>query len=191
MTTEKRLKLLTESEVQEFYSPPLLMANDQRFFFALNERERFICKKLRQRRTRCMLTLLLGYFKAKPVVLMPRYHQLKTDLKYISQDVFPGPGLGPFTLDQKEKERIYSRIFELTGYQAWSSRDHLPPLLDYLSSQARAWLAPRHLFDSTVEYLSQHKIAIPAYSTLQKVIGQIITKEQVCLNGTINKAVSK
>jgi len=80
MTTEKRIKILTESEVQEFYSPPLLTANDQRFFFALNERERQTCKTVRQRRARCMLVLLLGYFKAKPVVLMPRYHQLKADL---------------------------------------------------------------------------------------------------------------
>jgi TnpA family transposase len=190
MTTEKRIKILTESEVQEFYSPPLLTANDQRFFFALNERERQTCKTVRQRRARCMLVLLLGYFKAKPVVLMPRYHQLKADLKYISQDVFPGAGFVPFTLDRKEKDRIYSKIFELTGYQGWSSSVHLLPLLGYLNSQAKAWLAPRHLFDSTIEYFSQQKIAIPAYSTLQKVIGQVITKGQARLNSTVNKAVS-
>jgi len=191
MTTEKRIKILTESEVQEFYSPPVLTANDQRFFFALDERELLLCKKVRQRRTRCMLALLLGYFKAKPVVLTPRYNQIKIDLKYISQDVIHGAGFVPFTLDRKEKDRIYSKIFELTGYQGWSSCDHLPPLLSYLSGQAQVWLAPRHLFDSTVEYLSQHKIAIPAYSTLQKVIGEVITKEQARLNSTINKAVSK
>ncbi|MDF1797527.1 MAG: DUF4158 domain-containing protein [Coxiellaceae bacterium] len=121
MTTEKRIKILTESEAQEFYSPPLLTENDQRFFFSLDERERIICKRVRQRRTRCMLALLLGYFKAKPVVLTPRYHQLKGDLKYISQDVFPGAGFVPFTLDRKEKYRIYSKIFELTGYHGWSA----------------------------------------------------------------------
>ncbi len=160
MTTQKRIKILTKSEVQKLYSPPLLTANDQRFFFALDERERLICKRVRQRRTRCMLALLLGYFKAKPVVLTPRYHRLKIDLKYISQDVFPGTGFAPFTLDRKEKDRIYNRIFKLTGYQGWSSNAHLPSLLDYLSGQAQAWLAPRHLFDSTIEYLSQHKIEI-------------------------------
>lgn len=190
MTTEKRIKVLTESEIREFYNPPHLTANGRRFLFALNDQERATCKKVRQRRLRCMLLLLLGYFKTKPVVLMARYHQLKIDLKYISQDIFPGPRFGPFTLKPKEKERIYSRIFDLTGYQGWSSSTHLPPLLDYLSSQAQAWLAPRHLFDSTIEYLSQQKIAIPAYSTLQKIIGQVITKEQTFLNRAINKSVS-
>jgi len=149
-----------------------------------------LVKKVRQRRTRCMMTLLLGYFKAKPVVLTPRYHQLKMDLKYISQDVFPGPGFVPFTLSRKEKDRIYSRIFELIGYHGWSSSAHLPSLLDYLNSQAQVWLAPRNLFDSTIEYLSQNKIAIPAYSTLQKIIGQVINQEQVRLNNIINTAVS-
>ncbi len=116
MTTEKRIKILTESEVQEFYSPPLLTSNDQRFFFSFDDREHLSGKKIRQRQTRCMLALLLGYFKAKPVVLTPRYHQLKMDLKYISQGVVPGDGFAPFTLDRKEKDRIYSRIFELIGW---------------------------------------------------------------------------
>ena len=120
MTTEKRIKILAESEVQEFYSPPTFTANDQRFFFALDDREHEACKKVRQRRTRCMLALLLGYFKAKPVVLTPRYHQVKSDLKYISQNVFPGSGFAPFTLNQKEKYRLYSRIFKLVGCQVWS-----------------------------------------------------------------------
>ena len=171
MTTEKRIKILTESEVQEFYSPPLLTSNDQRFFFSFDEREHLACKKIRQRQTRCMLALLLGYFKAKPVVLTPRYHQLKTDLKYISQGVFPGDGFAPFTLDRKEKDRIYSRIFELTGYQGWSNSTHLPSLLEYLNSQAQAWLAPRHLFDSAIEYFSQHKIG-EVLSAPPKYIGK-------------------
>lgn len=115
MTTEKRIKIITESEVQELYSPPPFIVNDQRFFFALDDREQEACKNVRQRRSRCMLTLLLGYFKAKPVILIPRYHQVKADLKYISQNIIPGPGFTPFTLTQKEKDRLYSRIFELTA----------------------------------------------------------------------------
>jgi hypothetical protein len=159
MATEKRIKIITESEVQEFYSPPLFTTNDQRFFFALDDREQEAGKKVIQRRSRCILTLLLGYFKAKPVILIPRYHQIKVDLKYISQDIIPGPGFTPFTLTRKEKDRLYSRILELTGYQDWSANAHLLSLVDYLKDQSRAWLAPRLLFDSAIEYLSKHKIA--------------------------------
>ncbi|WP_407263701.1 DUF4158 domain-containing protein [Klebsiella pneumoniae] len=34
--------------------------------------------------------------------------------------------------------------------------------------------APRHLFDAAIEYCSGQKIAIPAYSTLQKIISQVV-----------------
>ncbi|MBT6330921.1 MAG: DUF4158 domain-containing protein, partial [Kordiimonadaceae bacterium] len=190
MTTEKRTKILTESEVKEFYRPPTFTANDQRFFFALDVSEHEVCKKVRPRRARCMLMLLLGYFKAKPVVLIPRYHQIKVDLKFISQEVTTGPGFVPLTRGQKEKDRLYSKIFKLTGYQGWSTNTHLLPLLDYLNAQAQAWLDPRHLFDSVIEYLSKHKIAIPAYSTLQKIISRVISQEQERLNHFINKTAS-
>jgi hypothetical protein len=56
MATEKRIKIITESEVQEFYSPPFFTTNDQRFFFALDDREQEACKKVRQRRSRGSMT---------------------------------------------------------------------------------------------------------------------------------------
>jgi hypothetical protein len=39
MSTEKRIKILTGSEVLEFDSTPIFTANDPRFFFALDDRE--------------------------------------------------------------------------------------------------------------------------------------------------------
>ncbi|WP_428183714.1 hypothetical protein [Enterobacter hormaechei] len=48
-----------------------------------------------------MLVVLLGYFKAKPVVLNPGFHQIKQDLKYVYQTVLPGPGCRPFNLTPK------------------------------------------------------------------------------------------
>jgi hypothetical protein len=137
-----------------------------------------------------MFVLLLGYFKAKPVILSPRYHQVKIDLQYISQNIFPGSGFAPFTLNQKEKYNIYSRIFKLVCYQRWLGDVHCPALLEYLNSQAQAWMAPRYLFDAAIEYLSKQKIAIPAYSTLQKVISQKINQAKMRLNNIVNETIS-
>lgn len=67
-----------------------------------------------------MFVVLLGYFKVKPVVLNPGYHQIKQDLKYVYQSVLPSTGFRPFNLTQKENERIYQRIFNLHNYQRWS-----------------------------------------------------------------------
>jgi hypothetical protein len=75
MATEKRIKIITVSEVQEFYSPLLFTTSDQRFFFALDDREQEACKKVRPRRSRCMLTLLLGYSSVLSRLLDSFEHQ--------------------------------------------------------------------------------------------------------------------
>jgi TnpA family transposase len=191
MAIEKRIKILSEVEVLEFYGPPIFTANDQRFFFTLNDKELEDSKKIRDRRMRCMFALLWGYLKAKPIVLSLSYHLIKHDLKHIAQHVFTGVGFAPFNLTQKEKDRVYHKIFMLSGYQGWSAKNHLEALLMYLKEQSQAWLDPRHLFDSVIEYLSVQKIAIPAYSTLQIIISQVINQEQNCLITKVHQASSQ
>ena len=137
-----------------------------------------------------MLVVLLGYFKAKPVALSPGFHQIKQDLKYVHQTVLPGPGCRPFNLTPKENERIYQRIFQLCNYQRWNAKEHGLALSAYLSQQARAWTAPRHLFDAAIEYLAGQKIAIPAYSTLQKIISQVAGDEQEHMAAQLECAMS-
>jgi len=73
MPTEKRLKILTETEIADLFGPPTLNSNEQRFFFALNEIELIHCQKIRRRDQRCMFVVLLGYFKVKPITLSPGY----------------------------------------------------------------------------------------------------------------------
>ena len=137
-----------------------------------------------------MLVVLLGYFKAKPVALSPGFHQIKQDLKYVHQTVLPGPGCRPFNLTPKENERIYQRIFQLCNYQRWNAKEHGLALSAYLSQQARAWTVPRHLFDAAIEYLAGQKIAIPAYSTLQKIISQVAGDEQEHMAAQLECAMS-
>ena len=154
MATEKRIKILTEAEIAELFGPPILSSNDQRFFFTLNDAELAECNRIRERDHRCMFVVLLGYFKVKPIMLSPGYHQIKQDLKYVCSEVFPGPGLRPFNLTQKARVRIYQRIFKLTGHQRWLNKSHSSALIKDLNEHARAWGQPRSLFDRAIECLS-------------------------------------
>ncbi|MFV8038085.1 MULTISPECIES: DUF4158 domain-containing protein, partial [unclassified Enterobacter cloacae complex] len=131
MAFEERVQILSEAEQDELYGPPAFTSADQRFFFSLNDKELAIAKSLRHRGQRYMLVVLLGYFKAKPVVLNPGFHQIKQDLKYVYQTVLPGPGCRPFNLTPKENERIYQRVFQLCNYQRWNVKDHGAALRDY------------------------------------------------------------
>lgn len=68
-----------------------------------------------------MLVVLLGYFKAKPVVFNPGFHQINPDLKYVYQTILPGPGCRPFNLTPKENGRISNVFFSYgTSALVWS-----------------------------------------------------------------------
>ena len=104
MAFEERVQILSEAEQDELYGPPAFTSADQRFFFSLNDKELAIAKSLRHRGQRYMLVVLLGYFKAKPVVLNPGFHQIKQDLKYVYQTVLPG------VASENGKNRTLSRL---------------------------------------------------------------------------------
>ncbi|MFK7975221.1 MAG: Tn3 family transposase [Halioglobus sp.] len=190
MAFQERVQILTEAEQADFYGSPNLTVNDQRFFFALNDKEREVASKFRVRSQRCMFVVLLGYFKVRPIVLRPRYHRIKTDLEYVSQSVFPGAGHRPFNLPQKECVRIYRRVFSLCNYERWDSNLHEEGLALYLKEQAKVWAQPRCMFDAAVEYLSNHRVSLPAYSTLQKLISQIVVSVHSDLVNQLNAGLS-
>ena len=169
MPTEKRLKILTETEITDLFGPPVLNSNDQRFFFTLNEIELTQSRLVRKRDQRCMFVVLLGYFKVKPIILNPGFHRIKHDLKYVCSEVFPGPGLRPFNLTRKAQVRIYNRVLKLSGHERWDSKHHRVALTNDLIEHAQAWAQPRSLFDRAIEYLAAQKIAIPGYSVLQDI----------------------
>src|SRR6056297_2554355 len=173
---KKRMKILTKTEVDELFGPPILSLNDQRFFFTLNDAELAECKKLRDRKHRCMFILLLGSFKVKPVILNPAFHQAKKDLKLITEQILPGAGFRPFNLTQNACWRLYQRILKLANYQRWNAVLHTKVLIENLENAAHAWIEPRSLFDSAIEYLSKCKIAIPGYTVLQDLISDVVTK---------------
>ena len=59
-----------------------------------------------------------------------------------------------------------------------------------MDAQAKVWSEPRCLFDATVEYLSNRRIVLPAYSTLKKLIGQAIINNQNDLINRLNESLS-
>jgi hypothetical protein len=94
MAINKERSILTTTEIEQRYSPPVFSDEDQWFFFTLSDQEQENAARSRSRQKRCMFVLLLGYFKCKPVVLKPQYYTIKNDLQYIAAHVFPGKQYG-------------------------------------------------------------------------------------------------
>ena len=78
-----------------------------------------VASSIRNRSQRCFFIALLGYFKSKPVMLNPCFGDVQDDLRFIAREQLPGPGLLRFTLNQRQKDRLYLKLFELIDYEKW------------------------------------------------------------------------
>ena len=190
MAIRTELRILTTAEQQDLYSPPIFSEDEQRFFFAPNEAEWLSIRRSKDRRTQCMQILLLGYFRSKPIILQPRFHSIKHDLRFIASNIIPGKSFRAFTLSDRELRRVYERVLASTGYQRWSDGTHRPALEKVLAEEARNWSYPRHLFDCVIEFLSTKKVSIPRYSTLQSIIATVLNNNQKALRSTLTETCS-
>lgn len=189
MAIKNEISILTRAEQADLYSPPIFSIEEQRLYFTLNDAELAVCRSIRLRAHRCYFVAILGYFKSKPVILDIAYSKISNDLGFISKELC-GKGLRPFTPSQKQKDRLYAKVLDLSGYYKWDESQHFNSLYDHLLQVGNAWLEPRHLFDAAIEYLASHKIAIPRYTVLQRLISRTMLQVRKGLKHQLNQLAS-
>ncbi|MBT0588117.1 Tn3 family transposase [Alteromonas oceanisediminis] len=190
MAIKNEISILTSAEQLDLYSPPIFSVEEQRLYFTLNDAELAVCRSIRLRAHQCYFVAILGYFKSKPVILDVAYSQVTDDLTFISKALSGGKGLRPFTPSQKQKDRLYAKVLDLSGYGKWEESQHFKSLFDHLVQIGNAWLEPRHLFDAAIEYLATHHIAIPKYTVLQRLISRIRQQVRKDLKIQLNQLTS-
>lgn len=145
MAYTERLQILIESEINDLYSPPCFTLEERRLYFSLSDKEAKVAKSIRNRARRCFFVALLGYFKSRPVVLSPSFGDVEEDLWFIVKEQLLGPGIRRFSLDKKQKDRLYQKIFDLLNYQKWRDKQERPSiaasLQNHLSDGLSAGLA--------------------------------------------------
>ena len=120
----ERVKILSDAEVFDLYNPPIFSIEEKRLYFTLNDAELAVCRSIRLRAHQCYFVAILGYFKSKPVIVDIAYSQVTDDLTFISKALSGGKGLRPFTLSQKQKDRLYAKVLDLSGYGKWDESQH-------------------------------------------------------------------
>jgi hypothetical protein len=191
MSYAERIQILTESEINDLYSPPCLSLEERRFYFTLNDLEMKVVKSIRLRAHRCFFVALLGYFKSRPVVLNPSFGDVEEDLRFIAKEQLPGAGIRRFSLNQKQKDRLYKKTFDLLNYQKWQNSHHRDNLIPHLQQIAKSWIEPRYLFDATTEYLSLSRIAIPKYTVMQSLVSLAMRQEWERIAASLKAHLSK
>ena len=190
MADDKRLKILTDSEVDDLYGVPAFTDAQRDEYFYLDDAEKALVPPHNDGITNAYRVLILGHLKHKPVIHQFTFAEVKADLDYIRKKYQYRFSLIKAEISRTQRSRIYDSILNFAGYERYDEEKH--QLARFVSQVADQIAEPREVFDRCVSYLAglEKPVVIPAYSTLQKVISEGIKLEEKTLENRLLSQLS-
>jgi len=184
----KRLKLLSDIEIEELYALPQFTDQGRIYYFTLNPMEEAILNKLIHTHSKVDFILQLGYFKSKFRIFKFEINDVSIDEKYIMSRYFP--------LDEPLTERPSRKI-------RTANNKHVLSLMNYqhnisiatkvLSERTqhlvRCLSKPIIIIRELLVYFKQKRLVFPEYSTIQDIIGKIMVEESKRLQSLVIKHI--
>lgn len=183
---DKRLTILSQSELDLLYSLPKFNEEERAFYFTLNDQEITEVNYLRSLESQVYFILQLGFFKAKLILFSFTFSQAQEDVDYVLKRYFSNVKLSQKMITKRACFKIDSRILKLFSWNAFN-RDVKEKAIQKASELARTCVDPRYIFDGLLDFLNDHSTSIPGYSTLQDIISQTLLEEEQRLQAVVSK----
>ena len=176
-TQPKRLKILSNDEIEAIYGIPCFTHEERIEYFSLSPSEKAILEQLRSIKSRMYFILQLGYFKARHLFMTFSIREVLEDAKYIQERYFPDFQLIEFKINYVTRLNQQRLILSLCNYRNCDIEEHLK--LETKAQQAvMVCSKPIYIFREIMHYLSKEHFANPVYSFLQDTIGKALKDEQ-------------
>lgn len=88
-TTEKRLCILGEDEIEALYGRPRFTHDERIQYFSLSPTEEAALEELHSLKSRLCFILQLGYFKARHLFFTFSLREVEEDVNYLRGQYFP------------------------------------------------------------------------------------------------------
>ena len=88
-TTQKRLRILADDEIEAIYGRPRFTDEERREYFSLSPTELTAMEQLHSIKSRIYYILQLGYFKARQMFFVFDLQEVSEDRRYIIEQYFP------------------------------------------------------------------------------------------------------
>lgn len=183
----RRLKVLSNAEVDGLYSLPVFDHSDRADYFSMDENVKKFVFSLRKFESRVYFILLLGYFRAKPLIHNFSADDVSEDLNYVLSKYFNDKKLSKFNLSDKFRIRLMNRLLEHVGFDRYKPSMHKSDLEIRLTHLVKISVDPRYVFDDCIAFFSQHRVVLPGYTTIVDLISNVIKKEQIRINKILRK----
>jgi len=182
----RRLNVLRKAEINELYSLPSFNHSDREEFFSMDESVKKFTYRLNKFEAKVYFVLLLGYFRAKPLIYDFSASEVTEDLEYVLNKYFNGKQLKQFKLSQQFKIRLMNRLLEHLGFIRYKPGKHKAELIKRLTHTAKIQIDPRYILDDCISYFSQNRIVLPGYTTILDLITNVIISERKRINKIFN-----
>ena len=177
-TSQKRITILTTDEVSGLYDCPVFNAVEREDYFALDEEILAVVNALDKIETKLYLMLLIGYFRAKPVVPQFTLKTAKQDVDYLCKTYFPHKKPRYGIVATSTRATLILKMLTLLDFERFERGKHGVPLMARLQDVATIYNDPRYIFDECITFFGQRRIALPRYTTLQELVTEVLVAER-------------
>lgn len=184
-STQKRLHILGDDEIDILYGLPRFTAEEQKEYFALSLKECAVIEQLHRIKSRIYAILQLGYFKARHLFFIFSFSMVAADAKHIQERYFPAfelTDLEPAKVTRLNQQRL---ILELCNYRTCDDEAR-ETLMTRDQQVARVCGKPIYIFRELMHHLEAQRLVAPGYSVMQNLVGQAITHEQNRLSTAVH-----
>lgn len=186
----KRLTVLSEAERLALYSLPDFDDFQRAEYLSLSEIELDLVLKRKSLEEQVYCLLQIGYFKAKQTFFRFVLKRAPPeDILLVLQRYFPGKKLlSKKSVNHHEYYAQRDDIICLFGYRLWSKSD-CETYQEKALQLAKRDVTPTFILTELIAHLNTAKIVRPAYTALQRIIGDALTVERLRLEQLVNNGL--
>src|SRR5512135_1066804 len=122
-TTQKRLRILRDEEIDALYGRPRFTPEEREEYFALSLAETAALEQFHSIKSRIYATLQLGYFKARQMFFALDPNEIAEDTRYIQERYFPQAPCPDLTITKVTRLRQQRVILTLCNYRTCDAKE--------------------------------------------------------------------
>ena len=185
-----RLKILSSDDFNKLYKLPSLAENDRPFVFELDEEDKAYLGSFNDVPKKIDYILQVSFFRITQYFYKFTFQGNRQDTWYVIKTYFPSEKFPKTKISKRHHYANRNAILKKYGASVYSSQ-HKDKALRYARELVKQHAVPKYVFDSLLEYLHQHKIVRPSYTTLQDMVSEALNNEKDRLNNKIYNLMDK
>lgn len=176
-TNEKRLRILSDDEIEALYGRPRFTEEDRERYFSLAPQEKPALEPFHSIKSRICFLLQLGYFKACHLFFSFDLRESREDVEHIRKKYFPDFHQEDLHVAKGTRLRQQRLILELFGYRICGEKERRQ-LEEKARQEAAICGKPVYVFRELMDFLEEQRVVAPGYTSLQDIVGGVLTFEQ-------------